>query len=107
MEYLIAFRSRPETASDVISCKVVGPIVLDKSLKFRDPCLNRSRQFCRYNFRSEVDNDIISSVAVDSYVCIDAHVKFGVGVTRSNASRLEILFEGLIMCRMNERANMT
>ena len=38
-----AFCSLLEAISDVISGKFVGPIVLDKCVKFRDPCLNRSR----------------------------------------------------------------
>ena len=33
---------RQEAASDVISSTFVRPIALDKSVKFRDPCLNRS-----------------------------------------------------------------
>ena len=40
--------------------------------------------FFRYNFRPEVDNDVMSGVAVD-YVDMDDHVKFG--VSRSNASQ--------------------
>ena len=37
-----------------------------------------------YNFRPEVDNDVISGVAVD-YVSMDVRVKFG--DSRSNGSR--------------------
>ena len=35
---------RPEAASDVISGRYVGPIVLDKCVKFRGPSLNCSRE---------------------------------------------------------------
>ena len=51
-------------------------IVPDKFVKFRDPCLSRSREKIppetvgcgiflsfRYNFRPEVDNDVISGMA--------------------------------------------
>ena len=74
-----------------------GPIILDKCVKFRDPRLNRSREIpskavrdgildsvFRYNFRPEVENDVISSVAVD-YVGMDGSVKFG--DSRSNGFR--------------------
>ena len=44
MQYVIAFCSLAEVASDVIFCKFVGPIVSDKSVKCRDLCLNRSRE---------------------------------------------------------------
>ena len=43
VQYLNAFRSRPEAASDVIPSRFMRPIVPDKRAKFRDPCLNRSR----------------------------------------------------------------
>ena len=71
-------------------------IVLEKSVKCRDRCLNHSREippqavgsgifdsFSLY-FRPEVDNDVISSVTVD-YVGLDVRVKFG--DSRSNGSR--------------------
>ena len=64
------------------------PIVLDKCVKFRDPNLNRSPEipaevvgggildiFC-FNFRPEVDNDVISDLAVDN-VGVDVRLKFG------------------------------
>ena len=41
MQYLIAFCSRPEAASDVISSHFVELIVSDEFVKFGDPCLNR------------------------------------------------------------------
>ena len=75
-----------EAAGDVISCTFVGPMVLDKCVKFRDLSLNHSREipreavgggifdsFFRYNFRPEVDNDAIFSVAVDN-IGVDVHV---------------------------------
>ena len=40
--YLIAFCSRPEAASEVISSKFVGLTVADKCVKFGDPRLSRS-----------------------------------------------------------------
>ena len=64
---------------------IVGQIVLEKYAKFGDPCSNRSQEIppeavesgifdslFRYNFRREVDNDVVSGVAID-YV----HVQFG------------------------------
>ena len=73
------------------------PIVLDKHVKFRDPCLNRSReippeavadgilrQFFHNNFRLEVVTDVLSGVAVD-HVGVDILVK--IGDSRSNGSR--------------------
>ena len=44
VQYLIAFCSQHETASDVISGKFVKPIVPEKCAKFPDPCLNRSQE---------------------------------------------------------------
>ena len=44
VQYLIAFCSRPEADSDVISCRIVRPIVPDKLGQFRDPRLNCSRE---------------------------------------------------------------
>ena len=41
---LIAFCSRSETASDVISGRFMGPIVPDNLVKFCDPGLDRSRE---------------------------------------------------------------
>ena len=37
LQYFIAFCSRQETASDVLSGRFMGPIVRDTSVKFRDP----------------------------------------------------------------------
>ena len=66
----------------------MGPLVFDKRVKFHDPRLNRSREispdavrlyirlFFPYNFQREVDNDVISGVAVDN-VCMDVPIKFG------------------------------
>ena len=63
-------------------------IVLNKCVKLCDPCFNHSREippkpsqavfltvFC-YNFRLEVDTDVIYGVAVD-YVGIGVKIKFG------------------------------
>ena len=44
VQYLIALWNRHEPASSVISGTFVGPIVPDKPVKFRDPCLNHSRE---------------------------------------------------------------
>ena len=41
--YLIAFSSIPDRARDAISGWFVGPLVLDKLVKFHDPSLSRSR----------------------------------------------------------------
>ena len=99
MQYLIAFSSRPEAASDVISDMFVKPILLDTCAKFHDLCLNRSPEmspeavgggsfdsFFRCSFLLEVDNDLISGVAVD-YIKMDVHAKLG--DSRSNLSCLQ------------------
>ena len=68
----------------------MGPIVLDKHVNFRDPILNGCWEiqpeavgggicdslFAITNFRPEVDNDIVSGVAVDNHN-VDVAVKFG------------------------------
>ena len=94
MQYLVAFCNRPEGAGDVISCRFVGKIVLEKCVKFGDPCLNHSREilpeaigsgiFDSFSLLLLIDNDVLSGVALD---------RFGVGVDvrlgdpRSNGSR--------------------
>ena len=86
MQYLITFCSQLEEADDVISGGFVGPVVLDKCVKFHDPSLKRSQEilteavggwnfdcFFTYNFRPEADNDVILGVAVDNVgmdVCV-------------------------------------
>ena len=82
------FCSQPEAASDVISGMFVGLIVLDKLLKFHGHSLSHSREippeavgggifdsFFHYTFWPEVDNGVISGVAVDN-VGVNVHVKF-------------------------------
>ena len=57
----------------------MGPLVLDKQGKYDDPSLNHSREIppettsdtafstvFLYNFRTKVDNDVISGIAVSS-----------------------------------------
>ena len=44
VQYLIAFFSRLEVTSDVISGKFLGPVVSDNRVKFVDPRLNRYRE---------------------------------------------------------------
>ena len=78
--HLKALCSRPEAASDVISSRL-RPIVLDKLKPFsRNSTRSRQRQYFlqsfRFYFRPEVDNDVISGVAVDN-VGTDVRVKFG------------------------------
>ena len=51
MQYLTAFCSRTETASDVISSSFVGPIVPDKLVKFRG-LPNYLKSFSRNSTRS-------------------------------------------------------
>ena len=79
VQYLIAFCSRPEAVSDVVSGGFVMLIVLDKCVKFRDPHLHRFREhrpkavedgiffnsFFHGNFRLEVASEVISGVAVE------------------------------------------
>ena len=77
-------KCRPEATADVISGIFVVPVVRDNLVRFRDPSLNASRQmspkavgigicdcFFPYNFREEVYNDVISSVAPDDNVGLD------------------------------------
>ena len=44
MKYLLTFCKGREAANDVRSSNVVGPIVLDKCVKFRSLSLNHSRE---------------------------------------------------------------
>ena len=88
MWYLTAFCSRPEWAVDAISGRFMGPLVLAKRVKFHDSGLDwiwfkfhpkpseavYSTVF-PYNFRTEVDNDVISGIAVDN-VGVDVTIKF-------------------------------
>ena len=89
VQHLITFVSRPEAASEVISGEFVGPTLLDRCVKFRCHSLNASREilpeavgggisdsFFRYNFRPEVDNDVLFGVAVDN-VGVGICVEFG------------------------------
>ena len=90
VQYLIAFFSRPEVASDVISGNFVGPIVHDTPVKFRDPRLNRYREilpaavgsgiFDRFlnfsNCHLEVASHVISGVFADQ-TGMDVRTKFG------------------------------
>ena len=110
MHYLIAFCSRPEAASDVNSGKFVGPIFPDEPAKFRNPCLNYSREipivgdifdsFFRYNFPPEVNSDVMSGVAVEH---VDMYVPVKFGESRPNGSR-DILGTDFVS---NNRTNMT
>ena len=87
----------PEAARDDISGMFVRLIVLNKYVKFSDPSFNSSQEIppetvwggifdslLRYNFRPEVDCDVISGEPVDN-VGMNAHVKLG--DSRSNGSR--------------------
>ena len=75
----------------------MGPLVIDKGLKFHFPSLNYSPEilpeavgggifdcFFSYNFRPEADNEVISDTAVD-YVGLNVRIKFG--ESRSNGFR--------------------
>ena len=44
VQYFIAFCSRPEVMSDVISGRFVGPAIPDNRVKFSDSRLNLSRE---------------------------------------------------------------
>ena len=77
VQYFIAFCSRPEAPSDVISGRSVGPVVPDKCVKACDPRLNRSQEippkairgsiceFFRDNFQPEEVGDVTAGVAVE------------------------------------------
>ena len=66
----------------------MGPLFIDKQVKFHDPSFNRSREspppkpseaifsVSSYNLRPEIDNDLISGLAVDT-VGVDFHIKSG------------------------------
>ena len=62
VQYLITFYSRPETASDVISGKFVGPSICDSPVKFRYPLLNRSR---------EIPSEVVSDGIFDRFLNFD------------------------------------
>ena len=103
VQYLIAFCSQPEAATDVISGNFVWPIVPDKCVKFCDARLNNSGEiqpkavgcsifgcFSNFdNYRPEVDGDVVYSAALD-YVGMDVAAKFG--DSRSNGGRIIRLF---------------
>ena len=89
--------SRKGLADDVISDRFVGPLVLDKRVKFHYPSSNRSREILwkpsaaafstvsLYNFRPEADiARVISGMAIDN-VGVDVPVIFG--DSRSNGFR--------------------
>ena len=91
--------------------RVCGADCLNEYVKFRDSCLNYSREippipvkggifdsFFHYNFRPEVGNDVISGVTV-YYVGVDVRVKFG--DSRSNVYR-DIRWADFVS---NERTN--
>ena len=92
LQYLIAFFSRREAASDVISSRFVGLIVLDKRNLTRNCRRLHFRPFFRGNFQPEVVSAVISSVAVE-YVGMDVRVKFG----DSRSIVLEIYNDGLTL----------
>ena len=89
VQYLIAFCSRPETASDVISGRFVGSIVPNKHVtnlvivaktaleKFH---LKLSKAafstVCRDNFQPDVGCDVISGMHVEK-VGVDVRVNLG------------------------------
>ena len=88
-------KCRPEAAGDVISGVFMGPVVLNKCVKFNEPSFNRSRKIppeavgggifdCLSSTTSDWKqiNDVISGVAVDN-VGMDVCVKFV--DSRSNA----------------------
>ena len=85
------FFSRPEAASDVISGTFLGPIVCDKCAQFRSREIPPEavvggifESFVHYNLRPEVDNDVVSGMAVDNF-SLDVRIKFG--DSRSNGFR--------------------
>ena len=82
VQYLIAFCSRPDEASDVISGSFVMltvPTIVYKPLsEIRAKAIGGGILDSFSNFdkcRSEVAGDVISSVAIE-YVGMDIHVKF-------------------------------
>ena len=85
VQYLITFCGQPEAASDVISSMFVGPTVLKKRVKFHSkPSEVVLSTVFPYNFRPEVDTDVISGTAIDN-VGMDVPIKFG--NSRSNGFR--------------------
>ena len=70
VEYLMAFCSRREAASGVIFGRFVRPAVLDKLVdfnfvKFRDACLNRSR---------EIPSEAVGGGIFDSFDIFDENL---------------------------------
>ena len=80
MLYFVAFCSRLEVASDVVSGNFVGPILFDWQEKFSYHRTDRSsecprsrlrrhfRRVFRDNIQPEVDSDVISGVGVNVHV---------------------------------------
>ena len=78
-------------------------------MKFRDPCLNRSREvppkavgsgicsFFRYKFRPDVEYDVISGMVIDH---VGMHPRVQFGDSRSKRSR-----DIRMADRTNERVN--
>ena len=96
VKYLITFCSRPKAVSDVISGTFVGrlsSISVSNFVVLAETVLEKLHHKTvggcildtfRYNFQLEVDNDVISGVAVGN-IGMDVHVKFG--DSRSNGFR--------------------
>ena len=116
VQYLVEFYGRPEAASDVISGLFCDQLTPNKSVKFRDVCLNRYQEippevvgggifdslvFAISSNRKLLCLNVLSDVAVESLHMHNILVK--VGDSRSHV--LEI-FERLIE-HTNERTNMS
>ena len=103
VQYLIAFCSRQEATSNVISSRFVGPVIPDNSVKFGDPLINLSPEippeaiwdgifdgFFRCSFRLEVVTDVISCANVGQVgmaVLLKLLMPVKFGDTSSNGSR--------------------
>ena len=103
VRYLIAFCSRQEAASDVVSGPFVRPIVPDKLINYRDPRLNRCQEIRRkavgYGIfisfskldkcRSDVAGDVISASSLE---CVCVNVRAKLGISMLNSGRIIRLF---------------
>ena len=59
-QYLIAFCSRLEAAGDVVSCRFMNPIVLNRRIKLRDPRINSSGEIRPKAVRGGIFNSLFS-----------------------------------------------
>ena len=66
VQYLVTFCSRPDDASDFISGSIWGPIIPNKPVKCRDPCLNHSREIAPDGVGGGIFDSFFAIISVPS-----------------------------------------